>query len=185
MFQEHNAPIGAAARSNPASHAKACRFVLATIRARWLPDVYETFKANDLSNRKVWFGKKLAGIAYIATNETDLWRDAMAAIDDAERIKVYLRIPGIGIAKAGFICQLVFGRVGCLDSHNLRRFGLKEDHFKLKTAAKSRERQIAEYIDTCARVGGAEYLWDSWCALIGEKYGYSAEHVSACHLIAV
>lgn len=184
MFANDNPPIGAAARRSPGAHARVCRFVLATIRARWLPDVYEAFKAQDYSKGRVWFGSKFRGLEYIAANEQALFDDAMGALDDAERLTVYMRIPGIGIAKAGFICQLVFGTVGCLDSHNLRRFGKPQDYFKVKQSAKARADQIAEYIDLCRSVGGSEYLWNSWCELIGDKYHVPAEYVSACHAIA-
>lgn len=184
MFATDNPHIGATARQSPSAHAKVCRFVLATIRVRFLPDVYETFAKDDYTNRKVWFGHKLDGLAYISANEQALYDDAMAASDDSERIAVYMRIPGIGIAKAGFICQLVFGSVGCLDSHNLKRFGIPENRFRAKQSPKARAAQIDDYVECCKAIGGSEYLWNSWCELIADKYHVAPEYVSQCHSVA-
>ena len=69
---------------------------------------------------------------------------------------------------------------GCLDSHNLERFQIKVSRYKNKLA----KGRIEEYNDLCARLGGPEYLWDTWCDYLATRDGryLSASEVSRLHL---
>ena len=94
------------------------------------------------------------------------------------------KVKGIGLAKAGFILQLSCGLGGCLDSHNVRRFGINTSVLRLSANERKRRDSILRYLDLCNTLGGSEYLWDSWCELIYErqrKWWMCAEQVSAAH----
>ena len=103
----------------------------------------------------------------------------------AEKLLVVASINGIGIVKAGFVLQLCLGKVGCLDVHNLRRFGLSPTAFKMgKVKYDTALGKAKLYIKICEDLGGCEYLWDSWCNLLAEKYPNKykdGQHVSRLH----
>lgn len=78
-----------------------------------------------------------------------------------------MEVPGLGMVKAGFVMQMMFGRVGCMDVHNTRRFykvdikdvqisaGVRKDSTKFK--------KIIGYVQLCKGNRSTSRLWDSWC----------------------
>ena len=76
----------------------------------------------------------------------------------------------MGLAKAGFCCQLFAGRVGCIDVHNLRRLSIPESvlKFSKKLKPESQVKKIEAYVDAC-RQRRSVRLWNSWCELIAKK----------------
>jgi hypothetical protein len=76
-------------------------------------------------------------------------------------------VPGLGMVKAGFVMQMMFGRVGCMDVHNTRRFykvdardvsisaGVRKDSTKFK--------KVVGYVQLCKNNRSTAKLWDSWC----------------------
>jgi len=50
--------------------------------------------------------------------------------DEEAVLRGIVELPGFGVVKAGFWVQLACGSVGCLDRHNLRRAGLRENTFE-------------------------------------------------------
>lgn len=188
MFAEHQAEIARRGRATPESFRRVCIFTLATIRVA-LPDACRATRKWATSGElepMAFFGHKLDGVAWLETNAAALREQTERATTSEELIESFLQIPGIGLAKAGFLAQLLYGRAGCLDTHNLVRFGLKE--FKMDKGVKpeTRQRHIARYLNATAMQGGPEQLWDSWCDYVGRAQGYgTAEDVSAMHLAAV
>jgi hypothetical protein len=142
-------------------------FVLATIQQglETVPAITESMIAQGIASRFA-FGSKRAGLAYLEKNGADLYRDAMAARDDADALlDVFLRAPGLGLVKAGFACQLFANKVGCLDVHNVRMYGLDARTLRW-TAPKrpeTRAKKRRDYIELCERLGGSVRLWRSWC----------------------
>jgi hypothetical protein len=94
---------------------------------------------------------------------------------------VYLTdLPGIGLAKAGFILQMIWGLGGCIDSENQKLYSAKlgfdvvagtidkgaSHETKLATV-----RQYQALVDVCSGGGatGSATMWDAWCAYIAAK----------------
>ena len=115
--------------------------------------------------------------------------------DKANHMLSYVtsEVPGLGLIKAGFLIQLTYGLSACLDTHNLKRFGIpprtfRSDKFKELKTPKSRLRKVKQYHGACERFGGTEALWDTWCQFIADKYPHrykNAFDVSRQHCVAL
>jgi hypothetical protein len=100
-------------------------------------------------------------------------------------------LPGFGPAKAGFVCQLVYGVAGCIDTHNLARFDIptrRFDNYKQIKTIKSKRKRIELYLKTCRDAGGCAKLWDGWCEYVAARQPNTyrdAQHVSELHIEAL
>jgi len=110
---------------------------------------------------------------------------AQAAVD------LFMRIPSIGMVKAGFISQMCGFEVACLDRHNIRMLGLPETALLVSKKIKPelRLKKIYSYVELC-RQRGAEYWWDTWCNYVAEKGGMNkslptGDAVSAYHVTTI
>jgi len=110
---------------------------------------------------------------------------AQAAVD------LFMRIPSIGMVKAGFISQMCGFEVACLDRHNIRMLGLSETALLVSKKIKPelRLKKIYSYVELC-RQRGAEYWWDTWCNYVAEKGGMNkslptGDAVSAYHVTTI
>jgi hypothetical protein len=205
MFATHQPIIGAWARKSPDNFARVCQFVVLTIRQS-LNEVKPAFDDIEFGEdpeaaRGRLFGFKArawaeawqyrqANLAFLEHIEND--PDASPRQKDLAMLEFVCGLYGFGPVKAGFLLQLVFGRVGCLDTHNLNRFRIKPSAVKsslfarLKTPA-ARKRFLTRYLDLCEEFGGCEKLWDSWCEYVANDqpkaydnaFAVSAEHVNA------
>jgi hypothetical protein len=138
------------------------------------------------------FGAKHDGLAAISNPAWlfDQCERAWHCSDHAEDEIVHIlqSVPSLGPAKAGFCAQMIYGISGCLDTHNLQRFGIREREFrgaeaKYKPATVCAK--IASYNDLCRKLGGTAHLWDSWCEYVahrGTAGTFEANSVSALHL---
>lgn len=99
---------------------------------------------------------------------------------------LFMSIPGLGAVKAGFVCQLAAGLVGCIDLHNIRLYGINENMLKISNKIKSKElyaAKVSKYISVCHNIG-TEKLWNTWCEHVAKqpnKFNSAAE-VSAAHV---
>ncbi len=197
MYRDHQPIIAINARKSAEGFKRACVFVLSTIRVGLPTAVAATRTYLKTGEREpgAFFGSKLDGLDYLDVHAERLWslcEHLSATLDGRELenalVDVLIDIPGIGLAKAGFIAQLIYGRSGCIDTHNLIRFGLKEREFRpIPASAKpaTRERHINRYNEFVEQVGGTEKLWDDWCAHVSSLQGYGTpDEVSAMHLVA-
>jgi hypothetical protein len=123
------------------------------------------------------FGSKRAGFDYATEHAAVLHAAIVKAVEVGDVIgalDVLTNIPGLGVVKAAFVAQLCGLEVGCLDSHNMSR--LRE----------TKMAKIKAYVATCAKLGGSEYLWNSWCDFVagnrGNKRLTSGDTVSAFHV---
>ena len=157
MFKNHQPLIEAWAKESPEKTAHVIKFVLASIRCHFerIPERLE--KALDGNLRELTPYAR-DGFAYV--DSTDL---RCENTDDASLLAWYTQVPGIGIVKAGFIVQLLHGRTGCLDTHNLRIYGLNPNVFKMPAKAEALYKRCKLYADVCLTLGGAERLWNRWC----------------------
>jgi hypothetical protein len=115
-------------------------------------------------------------------------RAAMVVGDTAGALLALTELPGLGLVKAGFVIQMIWQSVGCLDTRNIKEFGLDVSRFNLTKSHLSdtvKRERAEEYIAECERLGGAEYLWDNWCrgaAVTYRKRYQSGDEVSREHV---
>ena len=109
--------------------------------------------------------------------------------DDAGALMVMAGVPGLALAKAGFVLQLLYGAAGCLDTRNLKEFGVKEIRWDKNAKIEARYKAASLYLDLCNRLGGCEFMWDNWCGGVARQYKKSyagdASKVSAEHVVWV
>lgn len=105
-------------------------------------------------------------------------------------ISLFSNIPGVGPVKAGFISQLIFGKLGCLDTHNVDMYtalskkmgwGL-EKYLDINAWNNPRykEEGVKAYVSLLKRMDqelgiGTRELWDLWVDLVGELYRKSRD----------
>lgn len=142
-------------------------------------------KNNGASSSALWGHKKLAYAEF--TDKADYYHEMLT--DRSQHLSSVLTrlvmIKGLGIPKASFLLQCAGWDVGCLDVHNLKRFKLDPKITKMD----AKGRRITQYITVCNKLGGSEFLWDSWCAYVaGNRMNKSlptADIVSAYHVEAI
>jgi hypothetical protein len=165
-------------------------FVLSTIQTplvRTKPQVAD-IKINGSRSEALW-GFKRAGYEAVEGDKRKLYS---ALVERSESlpwaIYTMMSFPGFGMVKGSFFLQCIGYQVGCLDSHNIKRFGLDEKTLKVSAnlSVDKKMEKVYGYIDTCDRLGGAEGLWNDWCkhvASLGKqnKSLPTAEAVSRFH----
>lgn len=201
MYSRDQPIISAYARARPDNLARVIQFVLLTIRKPLFnigADIEEVERGEG-DPRSILFGSKFAGWIHAAEHAESHLRHCNWVMegDLSERGKTEMIIerfamcPGIGIVKAGFIAQLAYGLGGCLDTHNLKMYGISPAAFngvKKLRRAKSRHKKIALYARVCADLGGPETLWDNWCRYVADnqpRYYKDASAVSRTHVEAI
>jgi hypothetical protein len=168
--------------------------VLLSIRMQWVGvgNQMRDVRANGANAKSLW-GFKRAGYVYLRDNREALYRRVEKArageiyIDDLMRD--FLKVPGLGLPKAGFVVQLLTGEAGCLDMHNVKRFGLDVSAWKIRTLvdtdAQLREidDKINYYLALVDACGGSMKLWNDWCEYLNDKVSTftSADDVSRRH----
>jgi hypothetical protein len=201
MFHNHQKQIETFAQSSADNFARVLTFVILTIRMplyRVVDDMQEVDKLG--SEATCLWGFKREAYDYVQANKDRIYAEAMElnAIADpfeAERqlIAFFAAIPGFGLAKGGFVVQLCFGLGGCLDTHNVIRFGLREQdikasRFKGAKTWKTKYQLLDVYQDLLKACGGCAKLWDSWCEYVANNQPgtyQNAFHVSQLHCEAI
>jgi hypothetical protein len=91
---------------------------------------------------------------------------------DKQMMLVLTDVPGLGVIKAGFVMQMMFGRVGCIDVHNQRRlYSVDARDLKLTKMAKddTKLQKIDAYVNICKRNNSTRNLWNKWCEQLTDK----------------
>lgn len=185
------------AQESPDNTADMVLMVVLSIQQNWLSvgDQMLDVRKRGADSKFLW-GNKIKTYEYLRDNSSQLYADAMAVInsDRSDRDKarslmeVFLRVTGLGIPKAGFVCQLMAGLVGCMDVHNIRMYGLDIKSLSLAKNPKTSKgidannRKVVAYIDMCHDIG-TENLWNNWCNFLAtkSKKWKDGSHVSAVH----
>ena len=160
-------------------------FVLLTIQAG-LSTVRGAMRKVELDGNGadcLW-GKKRDGFEYLIDHKDYLYGKVYHIADTygydtpmgcQEIIRLFADVPNLGMVKAAFFAQCLGFNTACLDSHNLKRFGMPSSAVKLNMKAKEPtiRRKIAEYVQLCHDLrkksasipeqSSAEYWWNSWC----------------------
>jgi hypothetical protein len=121
-------------------------------------------------SRYLW-GNKGTTWDWLEANPEELmkvYRDIKRAVRAHRIDQAHLavaRIPGIGLAKGGFILQLGWGVSGCLDSVNVARLGLARKDVSLRKTEDpvKQTAAIRRYLGLVEQFGGTAVLWDEWC----------------------
>lgn len=199
MFKVHNIKINKYAQRHPDNLFVVIMMVSLSIQQKWslVGDMLSDMVENKSDCLYLW-GNKVATYEYMITHKHFIHGQMLAVIksknltEHAKAIslmKVFLKIPGLGLPKAGFVCQLVTGLVGCMDVHNIKTYGIDPKTLILNKNLKSlksktnNRRKIEKYITLCHDYG-TENLWNSWCSMIADKYPkdfVDSNHVSEVH----
>lgn len=203
MFANHQPAISAYARQSPDNLARVIQFVVLTIRQPLYnvpADMAQAEAGGQDAMAVLWGWKHDAYAAAWRDRATiyaqceDIWQHAKTREQAADDLLAYLAtLPGLGLAKAGFVAQLAYGVSGCIDTHNLQLFGFsprafRGDKFKELKSLKQRRTKVRKYNSAVDRCGGTQSLWDGWCEFVAAKYPQAyrdAFHVSAIHCEAL
>jgi len=191
-FDKHNPLINRHAQESPENLQDMVMMTALSVQQPWYQvgaQMYD-YRQKGMRSRFVW-GNKRSTLRWLRRNKDKLYRDAIDVLQykgkkrSLELMKVFLRVDGLGLAKAGFCCQLFAGCVGCIDVHNLRRLAIPETVLKLdkKASDVTKQKRIETYIDACSK-RRCRWLWNSWCNLIAKKdptRWRDGEHVSLVH----
>jgi hypothetical protein len=198
MYQEHATEIQRECRTSPHAFRDVLAFVLATIQEP-LERVPEHMTAirNDGEHAPCLWGMKRQGYRDAQVHGNELWRRCLTRMNGVQPwrreaciVDIVDTIHGINTAKAGFVMQLAFGAVGCLDSHNLKRFGLNKAAFSIAPTVKRLSTKLKKahaYVTACDELGGCEFLWNSWCDYVAAQrpeVWADGDAVSAAHACA-
>lgn len=198
MFKQHQKEIAQYAMCGPDQTARVITFVYLTIQQpiNTIPEAMRDVLRQGSESRYLW-GFKLGAYEWLEEHREEVYRilmDTRSAHADPRASEIatlsYLAtLPGLGLVKAGFVNQLVFGQTGCIDTHNVNRFGvnprfLRADMFKRATAT-TRRAKAEDYVDMCIGLGGAEKLWDGWCEYVAAKQGTTSHKISELHVDSV
>ena len=194
MYDIHAKNIQKYAEINANNLANVITMVVLSIQQDWrsvgkqLLDVRE----HGLDSRFLW-GNKKQTYKFLESRKHILFSQFKAVLNsnktDSEKalslMQIFLRVPGLGLAKAGFVCQLAAGLVGCIDVHNIRLYGIDPNHLKVSMKVKNKElvkTKINNYINICHAIG-TEKLWNNWCEYLSTKNKTWRDgfHVSEVH----
>jgi hypothetical protein len=136
-------------------------------------------------------GWKYKTIAYVWNNrhqlKAELDQIAHAKGDEQEKekalIMVLKKIPGVAPVKAGFIAQLLYGKAGCIDTHNIDIYikafpdmkGLLDPSKWSKNGNDKIDRHAVDAYSGALqglrnRGIGTQELWDVWVDFVGRMY---------------
>ena len=194
MFSTHQKAISEFALGSNVGLERTFRLVFLSIRQPFhaMHKQMQDVDNNGLQSPYL-FGWKRDGLAFVRANASTL-RETLKAVPDgygdAQALLDVATVPGLGLVKAGFVLQLVAGSAGCLDSHNMERFGLNVNAFKYGSNASDalKRKKALAYLDACWKAGGCESLWNGWCDYVAAqqpKHWHSGFDVSAMHESAI
>jgi len=168
--------------------------VVLSIQQPWFAvgDQLKDVKLNGIDSRFIW-GNKAKTYKSLMSRKEFIYSQYLAVLNsnksDDDRalslMNVFLQIDGLGMAKAGFVCQLTAGLVGCIDIHNIRMYNIPMKDLKLSKSLKSKaikNRRVMNYISICHDIG-TEKLWNTWCNTLATKSKRFEDgfHVSQVH----
>ena len=197
MYINHATAVQQYAQVSASNLSDVTLMTVLSIRQPWLNIGNQMIdvRTNKLGAKALWGFKKDTYI-YLESNKHKMYAQMMAVINsnktDASKamslMNIFLRVNGLGMAKAGFMCQLTAGLVGCMDSHNLKMYNLDAKDFVLAKNPKTIKsldanvKKIRNYIQICNEYG-TENLWNSWCSFLATKSTKwrDANHVSEVH----
>lgn len=173
------------AQNSPKGAAALAQFASLTIRTQFetVPRQVADILNNGLNSKYIW-GFKNQCFDWLNVNATNLQANALEAMHNpVDLVDVFMDVPGLGLAKAGFCAQLFANQVGCLDYLNLKLYGMTEIVCPKGLTSKTRRIKIAQYVEQCAACGTSPELWANWCNEIGKRKSWpNGNAVSRVHV---
>jgi hypothetical protein len=188
MFNTDAANISNYAKQSAVNTEKVLVFVQLSIQRKFSTMGNVINELNQTGNVKSLTGRQREALKVYNQKRDEIHAVIFSDLSLVDKLVFVAGLPGFGLAKAGFVLQLCLGSVGCLDTHNLKRFGIKASKFTLTKKHETNQRKAQQYINVCKNVGGSQFLWDSWCRLVADKYRQdfdSANSVSSLHEVWV
>jgi len=184
MYQDHVSILNAAMRHDPDIFVRGVTFAFLSIRVQFIRVSAQMAEVDNagVKARALW-GHKRGAYDYLRLNKMALHKQVCAANDSETAIRAVATIPGMGIVKAAFVCQMMGHDVGCLDSRNLERLGIPPREWEGRKGTYSFKRKVERYVQFTG--GQAETLWNDWCEDVAKVYAISAESISREHLVIV
>ena len=189
IYSNHIKECNEYAQASPANLKRACQFVLATIQQQLetvpvaLTDIAELAEGS----RFAW-GVKKKGVEYIEANYEQLFFAANSCRHSPNILMgVFLGIPGMALVKAGFLCQIFAGSVGCIDTHNVKLYNIPLNvlRYRYEGSDANKAAKVKRYVELCAGLGGAHFLWSRWCDYVASVRPFNwtdGEEVSQFHV---
>jgi len=120
------------------------------------------------------WGKKWDGLEYLTDNADYLYGKMYHIADTkgydsveacADVVQLFMKVPNMGMVKAGFFAQCLGFNVACIDSHNITRLGLNPNLVKSPPAGMKPatvRKKVEAYVEL-TQAEGSMYWWNSWC----------------------
>ena len=194
MYQLHNPMVRQFSQQSARNLELTIAFVFSTIREKTdrLPRYMIEYRKRGKNSSWIW-GNKIAGVKYIKKHREQLYTDMMKIIRakkkdmDLDLMMLFIKVPGLGLPKAGFVVQLVAGKAGCMDIHNIRKYlkGMPPSWMSTCGNSESTIRTKAiKYLSLTKKIGGSKTMWNNWCTHISILYPQhfpTPNHVSEVH----
>ena len=188
-YDNHITACNVYSQASPENFKRAALFVLATVQQQLetvpvaLTDICEIGSAS----RFAW-GNKSKGVQFIEAEYESLYAAAFVLRNKpVELMELFLIIPGLALVKAGFLCQIFAGSVGCIDTHNIKLYDIPVSalRYRYENSDACNAAKVARYVELCSGLGGAVALWSRWCDYVAKirPYNWSdGAHVSQFHV---
>ena len=178
-----------------ATSPKAMRYTalmaVLSIQQSWhtVPAAMDDVVAKGSRSRFLW-GFKRNTYEYLDDPVTmdHLYSATLTEQDPVKLLDLWTTVPGIGLAKAGFVVQLTRGMVGCVDGHNAEAYDVAPSALvfpKGRMTVSAQQNKLESYVRLCENIGGSEFMWQQWCELMAGRWPTeyrNAEAVSRQHV---
>ena len=162
------------AQRGPEGVRRAALIAVLSAQQQWsrVPIQLADVERNGLKSAAL-YGSKRAAFKFLE-NEANLdylYAGTMTENDPVDLLDLWLSVPSLGLVKGGFVVQLTRGKVGCIDTHNAKRYDVNKNQLRLDKSASPgvNLRKVKEYVRLCEDLGGADFLWQEWCYLMAGK----------------
>jgi hypothetical protein len=180
------------AQASPENFKRCALFVLATVQQQLetVPAALSDICELGTASRFAW-GYKIKGVEFVEKNYRGLYINAMRARGNPVHLmEIFLQVPGLALVKAGFLCQVFAGEVGCIDTHNVKLYNipLSALRYRYEHSEKHRAACVERYVKLCEGLGGAHVLWSRWCDYVAALRPFNwtdGAEVSRFHLDVV
>lgn len=185
MYADHVPIINAAARAKPAIFARTVLFAALSARQPFNTVRHQLRDVTRVGERSTYlFAWKLDTYRYLQDHGDTVWSEVCATTNAEAAIWAVTRVPGMGVVKGAFVCQMLGHDVACLDTRNIKREGLNPRAYRhMDKNSNAWRRSIARYVGETG--GRAAELWDAWCTDVAATYRMTPDECSAEHLAIV
>jgi len=194
MYKIHAKAVQDYSRLSSDNLSDVILMVVLSIQQPWyaVGDQLKDVKKLGRDSRFIW-GNKIKTFDSLKSKKDFIYSQYLAVLNSSKSdddralslMNVFLQVDGLGLAKAGFVCQLTAGLVGCIDVHNIRMYNIPKKDLSFSKSIKSKalkDKKISNYVSVCHNIG-TENLWDTWCSFLATKSKKFEDgfHVSKVH----